>query len=411
MGQIKNIKLHIVTDIKGQKVSSTNTMATERTFIMIKPDGVARNLVAKIIERFEQRGYKLVAMKFKTASRELLEKHYADLSGKKFFPSLVKHIASGPVVTMVWEGKDVVRQGRVLLGETDPLKSKPGSIRGDFSIDMGRNIIHGSDSVESALKEIGLWFNAEEVLDWTHPLHAATYEYITDLCTKPAVKPPPMLAFGDLSSSSGLKALNEHLATRSYIEGYVPCQADVSTLYSLASSPSAEYCHIARWYRQIKSYSAKELESFPVLESTLAPAPAAAKADEDDDDFDMFGSDEEEEQETEEEKKIREERLAAYHAKKATKTAVIAKSSLLLDVKPWDDETDMVKLEECVRTIKCDGLVWGHSKLVAVGYGIKKLQICAVIEDDKVSTDWLDEEITKFDDHVQSMDIAKFNKI
>merc|ERR1712183_759754 len=390
--------------------SSTNTMATERTFIMIKPDGVARNLVAKIIERFEQRGYKLVAMKFMQASTDLLNQHYADLSSKPFFPSLVKHIASGPVVPMVWEGKDVVRQGRVLLGETDPLKSKPGSIRGDFSIDMGRNIIHGSDSVESALNEIGLWFSAEELVEWAHPLHAATYEYITAVCTKPVAKPPPMLAFGDLSTSSGLKALNEHLATRSYIEGYVPCQADVSTLYSLASSPSAEYCHIARWYRQIKSYSAKELESFPVLESTLAPAPAAAKADEDDD-FDMFGSDEEEEEETEEEKKIREERLAAYHAKKSTKKAVIAKSSLLLDVKPWDDETDMVKLEECVRTVQCDGLVWGQSKLVAVGYGIKKLQICAVIEDDKVSTDWLDDEITKFEDHVQSMDIAKFNKI
>jgi len=222
-----------------------------------------------------------------------------------------------------------------------------------------------------------------------------------------------MVSFGDLSTSSGLKALNEHLATRSYIEGYVPCQADVSTFSSLASSLSAEYCHVARWYRHIKSYSAKEQESFPgVPESTsaAAPAPAAAKA-EDDDDFDMFGSDEEEEQETEEEKKIREERLAAYHAKKATKTAVIAKSSLLLDVKPWDDETDMVKLEECVRTVQCDGLVWGQSKLVAVGYGIKKLQICAVIEDDKVSTDWLDDEITKFEDHVQSMDIAKFNKI
>merc|ERR1712142_54082 len=121
MGQIKNIKLHIVTDIKGQEVSSTNTMATERTFIMIKPDGVARNLVAKIIERFEQRGYKLVAMKFMQAGTDLLNQHYADLSSKPFFHSLVK-------------------QGRVLLGETDPLKSKPGSIRGDFSIDMGRNI-------------------------------------------------------------------------------------------------------------------------------------------------------------------------------------------------------------------------------------------------------------------------------
>jgi len=387
-------------------------MATERTFIMIKPDGVARNLVAKIIQRFEQRGYKLVAMKFMTAGTDLLNQHYADLSSKPFFPSLVKHIASGPVVPMVWEGKDVVRQGRVLLGETDPLKSKPGSIRGDFSIDMGRNIIHGSDSVESALKEIGLWFNAEEVLDWVHPLHAATYEYITDLCTKPAVKPPPMLAFGDLSTSSGLKALNEHLATRSYIEGYVPCQADVSIFSSLASTPSAEYCHLARWYRHIKSYSAKEQESFPgVPESTQAPAPAAAKADDDDDDFDIFGDDDEEEEETEEEKRIKEERLAAYHAKKATKQAIIAKSSLLLDVKPWDDETDMAKMEECVRTIECDGLVWGQSKLVPLAYGIKKLQICAVIEDDKVSTDWLDEEITKFSDYVQSMDIAKFNKI
>merc|ERR1712168_17405 len=172
--QIKNIKLHIVTDIKSHK--SHTTMATERTFIMIKPDGVARNLVAKIIERFEQRGYKLVAMKFMQANEDLLNKHYADLSAKPFFGSLVKHIASGPVVPMVWEGKDVVKQGRVLLGEMDPLKSKPGSIRGDFSIDMGSNIIHGSDSVESALKEIGLWFKVEELVDWNHPLHSATYE-------------------------------------------------------------------------------------------------------------------------------------------------------------------------------------------------------------------------------------------
>merc|ERR1712109_407657 len=176
MGQIKNIKLHIVTDIKGQIVSSTITMATERTFIMIKPDGVARNLVAKIIERFEQRGYKLVAMKFMTASDDLLKQHYADLSSKPFFPSLVKHIASGPVVPMVWEGKDVVKQGRAMLGETNPLASKPGSIRGDFSIDMGRNIIHGSDSVDTANKEIALWFKVDELVDWAHPLHAATYE-------------------------------------------------------------------------------------------------------------------------------------------------------------------------------------------------------------------------------------------
>merc|ERR1719392_399742 len=110
-------------------------------------------------------------------------------------------------------------------------------------------------------------------------------------------------------------------------------------------------------------------------------------------------------------KKIKEERLAAYHAKKATKTALIAKSSLLLDVKPWVDETDMAKVEELVRSVKCDGLVWGQSKLVPLAYGIKKLQIGAVIEDDKVSTDYLEEEITKFAEYVQSMDIAAFNKI
>merc|ERR1711980_5239 len=188
MGQIKNIKLHIVTDIKLHCPNNTNAnnnnnnnnkMASnnaERTFIMIKPDGVARNLTAKIIERFEQRGYKLVAMKFMMAGSELLNQHYGDLKEKPFFPSLVKHIGSGPVVPMVWEGKDVVRQGRVLLGETDPLKSKPGSIRGDFSIDMGRNIVHGSDSVDSANKEIDLWFKKEELVEWVHPLYNATYE-------------------------------------------------------------------------------------------------------------------------------------------------------------------------------------------------------------------------------------------
>merc|ERR1712003_130320 len=177
MGQIKNIKLHIVTDIKGRSISpKTITMASERTFIMIKPDGVARNLVAKIIERFEQRGYKLVAMKFMTASDELLKQHYADLSSKPFFPSLVEHIASGPVVPMVWEGKDVVKQGRAMLGETNPLASKPGSIRGDFSIDMGRNIIHGSDSVDSANKEIALWFKEGEVMDYQLPVHGQVFE-------------------------------------------------------------------------------------------------------------------------------------------------------------------------------------------------------------------------------------------
>ncbi|XP_039570013.1 elongation factor 1-delta isoform X6 [Passer montanus] len=136
--------------------------------------------------------------------------------------------------------------------------------------------------------------------------------------------------------------------------------------------------------------------------------PAAAEDDEDDD-IDLFGSDDEEEDQ--EAAKVREERLRQYAEKKAKKPGLIAKSSILLDVKPWDDETDMAKMEECVRSIHMDGLVWGASKLVPVGYGIKKLQIQCVVEDEKVGTDILEEEITKFEDYVQSVDIAAFNKI
>ena len=135
----------------------------EQTFLMVKPDGVARGLVGKIIARFEERGYSLVAMKMQVPSQELFEKHYADLSAKPFFPGLLKYMMSGPVVAMVWQGTDVVRTARKMLGETRPLESNPGTIRGDYCIDVGRNVIHGSDSVESAKKEIGLWFTAQEV--------------------------------------------------------------------------------------------------------------------------------------------------------------------------------------------------------------------------------------------------------
>ncbi|XP_026134846.1 elongation factor 1-delta-like isoform X4 [Carassius auratus] len=130
-------------------------------------------------------------------------------------------------------------------------------------------------------------------------------------------------------------------------------------------------------------------------------------ADDDDDDIDLFGSDEEDE----EAERIKAERVKEYAQRKSKKPALIAKSSILLDVKPWDDETDMSKLEECVRSIQMDGLLWGASKLVPVGYGIKKLQINCVVEDDKVGTDILEEEITKYEDYVQSVDIAAFNKI
>jgi len=140
---------------------------TERTYIMIKPDGVQRNLVGKIIARFEERGYKLVALKLVHATPEHLEKHYADLKGKSFFPGLIKYMASGPVVAMVWQGLDAVKTGRVMLGATNPLQSSVGSIRGDYCLSVGRNICHGSDSVESAEKEIALWF-PEGIVQYAH---------------------------------------------------------------------------------------------------------------------------------------------------------------------------------------------------------------------------------------------------
>jgi len=145
--------------------------------------------------------------------------------------------------------------------------------------------------------------------------------------------------------------------------------------------------------------------------STAATKETDAKQEEeeDDDDFDPFAS--EDEEDDEEQQRIKEERLAAYADKKSKKPGPIAKSSILLDVKPWDDETDMKKLEECVRSIECDGLRWGASKLVPLAYGIKKLQILVVVEDDKVGTDYLEEEITAFEDYIQSVDVAAFNKI
>jgi nucleoside-diphosphate kinase len=148
----------------------------ERTFIMAKPDAVHRGIIGDIIRRFEQKGFKLVAMKFMWASEDLLKKHYADLKDKPFFPHLVKYMSSGPVVPMVWEGKNVVKTGRVMLGETDPFKSSPGTIRGDHAIEVGRNICHGSDAVESATKEINLWFNEKELVQWKPAQDGWVYE-------------------------------------------------------------------------------------------------------------------------------------------------------------------------------------------------------------------------------------------
>merc|ERR1712018_602300 len=164
-----------------QKTSTISSLANmsanrERTFIMLKPDAVQRGLVGEIIKRFEQKGFKLVAMKMMHASKELLKEHYADLSSKAFFPGLVKYMNSGPVVPMVWEGLNVVKTGRVMLGATNPADSAPGTIRGDFCIQVGRNICHGSDAVDSAAKEIALWFKEENLVKWDPVAETWVYE-------------------------------------------------------------------------------------------------------------------------------------------------------------------------------------------------------------------------------------------
>lgn len=141
---------------------------------MIKPDGVQRGLVGKIIARFEEKGFKLVGLKLAQPTKEQFEVHYSDLKEKPFFPGLLSYMMLGPVCQMVWEGSNVVATGRKMLGATKPFDSNPGTIRGDFAIDVGRNIIHGSDSVESANKEIGIWFRNEELFNWK----LATYSWI-----------------------------------------------------------------------------------------------------------------------------------------------------------------------------------------------------------------------------------------
>jgi len=148
----------------------------ERTFIMVKPDGVQRGLVGDIISRFEKKGFKLVGLKMAQPGKELFERHYADLSSKPFFPGLVSYASSGPVVAMVWEGNNVVKTGRKMLGATRPDDSEPGTIRGDYAIDVGRNVIHGSDSVDSANKEIELWFGHDHLINWKSHSESWVYE-------------------------------------------------------------------------------------------------------------------------------------------------------------------------------------------------------------------------------------------
>lgn len=148
----------------------------ERTFLMVKPDGVQRNLVGQIIQRFETKGFTLVGLKLMKVSRELAEQHYAVHKERPFFPKLIEFIISGPVVAMVWEGNGVIASARKIIGATKPLEAEPGTIRGDYGLDTGRNLIHGSDAIETAKNEISLWFKDEELVSWEPTITSWLYE-------------------------------------------------------------------------------------------------------------------------------------------------------------------------------------------------------------------------------------------
>ncbi|GAP95377.1 nucleoside-diphosphate kinase [Leptolyngbya sp. NIES-2104] len=148
----------------------------ERTFLAIKPDGVQRKLIGEIIRRFETKGFTLVGLKFMNVSRELAESHYGVHRERPFFGSLVEFITSGPIVAMVWEGDGVIAGARKVIGATNPLAAEPGTIRGDFGANIGRNLIHGSDAPETAQSEIALWFKEEELVNWQPTVLSWIYE-------------------------------------------------------------------------------------------------------------------------------------------------------------------------------------------------------------------------------------------
>lgn len=138
----------------------------EQTLVLVKPDGVQRGLIGEIITRLERRGLKLIGMKFMRASRELASTHYEAHVGKPFYEGLVNYITSSPIVAMVWEGKDGIQVVRTTMGATNAAAAAPGTIRGDFAVEIGRNLVHGSDGTESAAREVALFFSPDELISW-----------------------------------------------------------------------------------------------------------------------------------------------------------------------------------------------------------------------------------------------------
>lgn len=233
------------------------------------------------------------------------------------------------------------------------------------------------------------WLNRRQIED------AERDYYVRISC--PAVQSDTSHQAGDVPAASGDAQLVQRIAE---------VEQENRQLRKITSDLQSAIDRLDDRIKTLEVSGAKQ-SSAPV--QAEAPASKAAVADDSDDDLDLFGSDDEDEKA--EAERIREERLKAYAEKKAKKPQVIAKSNIILDIKPWDDETDMAEMERQVRAIEMDGLLWGASKLVPVGYGIKKLQITTVVEDDKVSVDDLEDRVTAIEDYVQSMDIAAFNKI
>jgi nucleoside-diphosphate kinase len=148
-------------------MSDLRAVSLERTLVLVKPDGVQRRLVGEVITRFERRGLHLVALKLLCIDRLLAERHYAEHTGKPFFDGLVAFITSAPVVAMVWEGADAVAQVRAMMGATNPTAAAPGSIRGDLAVNIGNNVVHGSDSPGRGAEEVALFFTPDELIEWS----------------------------------------------------------------------------------------------------------------------------------------------------------------------------------------------------------------------------------------------------
>lgn len=148
----------------------------QRTFVLVKPDGVQRGLIGQVISRLENRGLRLVAAKFMWVSKELAETHYAIHKGKPFYDGLIQYITSAPVMAMVWEGPEAVAAVRQTMGATRPREAAPGTVRHDFGLDVGRNLTHASDTVENGEAEVALWFKPEELVQWQRDLDRWIFE-------------------------------------------------------------------------------------------------------------------------------------------------------------------------------------------------------------------------------------------